>query len=127
MRDYQALLEFCNTDRQREVIQACMETGSQGQAATEVGLARQNISRMVKDIERRAAQRGHSPKHDMTHTVPEGFSVKGTSTYYNEDGKPTGQWVKTQADRDAQLRILQDSLIATFSDIEPLKREYVLS
>lgn len=45
--------------------------------------------------ERLAVIRGHSPAHDMTHTVPEPYVVKGVSTYYNDEGKPVGQWVKS--------------------------------
>lgn len=43
-----------------------------------------------------AAMQGFSPEHDMTHTVPTPFVVKGTSTLYGEDGKAKLQWVKTR-------------------------------
>jgi hypothetical protein len=38
----------------------------------------------------------------MTRTVPEGFKVKGVSTYYDEEGKVRGQWVKSSADEEAR-------------------------
>ncbi len=39
----------------------------------------------------------------MVHTVPDGFQVKGVSTYYNDEGKPVGQWVKSVPDKERQL------------------------
>lgn len=49
---------------------------------------------------------GLSPDHDMTRMVPDGFIVKGVSSYYNKDGELAGQWVKSRedAERMAQLR-----------------------
>lgn len=120
MTDYQPLLEFCETDRQREILQVVIDSGTHRQAAKKLGIAHQNVEACLQRVRKAAARRGYSPKHDMMRSVPDGFTVKGTSTYYNDEGKPTGQWVKTQADRDRQLAILQESLLATFSDIAPL-------
>jgi hypothetical protein len=69
-----------------------------------------NLRRMLKSIEAKAAAAGFAPDHDMTHSVPEGFTVKGVSTYYNEDGIPTGQWVKSQSDRERQAKLLLDAV-----------------
>ena len=60
------------------------------------GSARKALRRMAE----RAAQIGYAPEHDMTKIAAPGFSVKGTSTYYDETGRPRGQWVKTQRDRN---------------------------
>ena len=45
----------------------------------------------------------------MTHVVPEGFNVKGVSTYYDKEGKPRGQWVKSQQEPDALRRLLEEA------------------
>lgn len=61
-----------------------------------------------KTISRRLlALAGWSPAHDMTHTAPEGFSVKGVSTLYRQDGSIAAQWVKTQQEQDALKRLLE--------------------
>lgn len=55
---------------------------------------------------------GYSPEHDMTRTVPEGFSVKGVSTLYvtDQDGtRVAAQWVKSQQDREAFKRLLDEA------------------
>lgn len=43
----------------------------------------------------------------MTHVVPDGFRVKGVSTYYNKEGKPAGQWVKSTPDSERQAEIMR--------------------
>jgi len=50
---------------------------------------------------------GFSPEHDMTRTVPEGFSVKGVSTLYDKKGNVAQQWVKSQQDGDALAKALE--------------------
>ncbi len=67
----------------------------------------------------KAAKQGHSPDHDMIHTVPDGFSVKGVSTYYNDEGKPVGQWVKSASDKERQFEMLCERIELSLQDIEP--------
>lgn len=66
---------------------------------------------------RESTRRGFSPEHDMTHVVPDGYLVKGVSTYYNKEGKAAGQWVKSTLDRErmeaivrAELEVLSQSI-----------------
>lgn len=55
--------------------------------------------------------------------APEGWVLKGTSTYYNKDGVPTAQWVKTTKDAE-RLRVMQqsafDALCATLIPLKPV-------
>jgi hypothetical protein len=55
----------------------------------------------------RLALLGWSPQHDMTKTVPDGFTVKGVSSYYDRDGQLTGQWVKSNQDAEQVRRMLE--------------------
>ena len=96
------LYEFANA-RQSEILDAIAETGGKGQAAKKLGIARQSVQDIYRAVARAAAKQGYSPAHDMTRTVPHGFNVKGVSTYYNKEGKPSGQWVKSSADEKARL------------------------
>lgn len=63
------------------------------------------------------ARKGWSPEHDMTKTVPDGFKVKGVSTYYGQDGKPRGQWVKSAIDGARQLEMMQGAIQALSEEI----------
>ena len=122
MDDFSALVEFCNTRKQTEILQARIKTTSNTEAAKALGVNRRYVDRTIKAVKARAAKRGHSPAHDMTHTAPEGFNVLGTSTLYDaETGEAKIQWVKTAADKAAQLEQMRESLETAFEDIKPLK------
>ena len=103
--DLDGLDQFC-TIRQLEVLEALRKHGTQRKAAKALGCARSAVFQSINQIRKKAALQGHSPAHDMTHTVPNGFLVKGVSTYYGEDGKPRGQWVKSTADAAAREAIM---------------------
>jgi hypothetical protein len=91
------------SERQAEIINAINFTGSGRKAADKLGVHHSNVNRAVAAVKKKAAAAGFSPEHDMLHTVPEGFSVKGVSTLYNEDGKAVAQWVKSRKeDSDAE-------------------------
>jgi hypothetical protein len=53
----------------------------------------------------------------MQHVVPDGFMVKGVSTYYGDDGKPRGQWVKSAVDNDRQAAIMQEAFAAMAQEL----------
>ncbi|WP_295487822.1 oxidoreductase, partial [uncultured Pseudomonas sp.] len=69
----------------------------------------------------RLARTGHSPEHDMTHTVPDGFLVKGVSTYYNKDGVASGQWVKSAIDHERQAELIRQWCQAMTAGLPQLK------
>jgi hypothetical protein len=111
-------LPYCTTDRQREIIQAVHECGSNTQASKKINIARQTIDEHVKKIKARAATLGFSPEHDMTRPVPDAFVVRGVSTYYDKDGNPSGQWVKSRLD-DNKFQELLKSAVEGFKDDLP--------
>lgn len=46
----------------------------------------------------------------MTKIAPEGFRVRGTSTYYDRDGKLRSQWVKTAAEQDDRIALVLEAV-----------------
>lgn len=116
-----SLLDYCETDRQKQAIEAYERLGSASKAAIELNCNRRGIDKMIKRIKRLAALQGYSPDHDMTRTVPDGFTVKGVSTYYNKDGKPTGQWVKSRADDDRRAEIIKEAFAAMAEELPRLE------
>lgn len=101
-----------------EVIAALESCGSINKAAKHLGVARYGLQARVK----RLALKGYSPAHDMTHTVPDGFKVKGVSTYYDKDGKPAGQWVKSSADAERQREMLEAAFAGMGDELPRVKR-----
>lgn len=94
------LLQFASP-RQLEIARAIQEHGNIRKAAAALGMNGSTVSRTLQVLTRKAAMRGYSPAHDMTRTVPDPYVVRGVSTYYNADGKPTGQWVKSRLTDEA--------------------------
>ena len=81
------------------------------------GVDRQAIKKSISGLKVRAASQGYSPEHDMTRTVPDGFQVKGVSTYYNAEGKPSGQWVKSSADDLRRKELMEEAFAAMADDL----------
>lgn len=96
------------TERQGDYIDTINKHGGVMAGAKALGLSYQNISRAISRIKERAAQSGYSPDHDMTRPVPDGFKVKGVSTYYDDDGKVRGQWVKSALDESQREEMLRE-------------------
>lgn len=105
--ELRALTQFA-TVRQLEFIDSIIKHGSNNRAASALGCNRRTVDVAIANLRRRAALMGHSPEHDMTRTVPEGFRVRGVSTYYDKDGKPAGQWVKSTADEAQREQMIRD-------------------
>jgi hypothetical protein len=115
------LVEFAATQKQRERLQAWIEHGSQKKAAEALGCSDRRIRDARDSAERRAARQGYAPNHDMTHTAPPGYAVKGVSTCYNDDGQITQQWVKTNLDREQQYEALRQAVEALCEDVPRLE------
>ncbi len=103
------------TDRQAEVLKAWDEHGSLDKAAEALSLHRSSFGKTLEAVKARAAKQGYSPEHDYTRSVPDGYRVKGVSTYYDKDGKPRGQWVKSQIDHERQAAMIE-AMIAGMND-----------
>lgn len=113
---YSDLIPFA-TVRQLEYIEAIEQNGSQYKAAKALGINARTLQRALESLKKRAALQGHAPEHDMTKTVPDGFTVKGVSTYYDQDGKPRGQWVKSSADQAARDQLMREAFEAMADEL----------
>ena len=94
-------------------IKAALTGRTVAEAAQILGLHERN----VYTHKARLARQGWSPEHDMTKSVPDGFRLKGTSTLYDEDGKPKLQWVKTTIDQERQAELIREACQAMSEDL----------
>lgn len=94
-----------------QIIEA-LKTMSVKDAAAKFGMN----ERTMWKRKARLARKGWSPDHDMTHTVPDGFHVKGTSTLY-KDGAPVIQWVKSSIDHERQMELMREAIAAMGEEI----------
>jgi hypothetical protein len=108
------------TPRQRQILEAIDRLGSAKAASLELGLNKGAASETYIEVKRKAAKMGYSPEHDFTRPVPDGYTAKGVSTYYNKEGKPTAQWVKASVDNERQKQIIEAAVAAMCEDIKPV-------
>lgn len=111
-KTYDARLREWADARETSFLDAVEAHKSPTAAAAAVGVHHSVLIRALDRLEKRAAKVGWAPACDMTKTVPDGYLVKGVSTYYDDEGKPRGQWVKSVIDRDRQEAILREAFAA---------------
>lgn len=116
------LLEFA-TAREREIIEAVNELGGFRKAERKLGLASGSASKAKTRLEKRAALRGYSPRHDFKHSLPETHFAKGVSTYYDSEGNVRGQWVKSSAKRQAMVEVAEEIVSALSLEAQRPKRK----
>lgn len=122
-----AALAAFGTPIERECVRAVTDQGTVPEAAEALGMSAAQLRAHLSELQRRAASRGWSPAHDMQKTTPDGYHVKGVSTYYRSkrdvDGNPTGewqpagQWVKTNRDQEERLAALAASVSALVDEL----------
>ena len=116
------LERYAETARQVELLKLRDEGYTVAEVAEQLGMSERNAFRMLQRIKQKAAQMGYSPDHDMNKPVPDGFVVSGVSTYYNDEGKPTGQWVKSRLTADDRLKALQEAIADSVAEYKGLSK-----
>jgi len=115
-------LEEFATPAQWEKYEAYCNEGTSRKAGAALGINKSSINKAIKSIKHNAAKRGYSPEHGLINPVPDGYQVKGVSTFYNmETGQPSRQWVKTDQNKERQLEMLNAAIDAATADIPRLE------
>lgn len=119
----------------QQAVKALQDNGhSISAAARATGIARTTLQHHITKAREAGlmpgaaaaeARKGWAPEFDVTHLVPDGFRLKGTSTYYGKDGDISGQWVKTDVDRERAHELLMlaaKELSATVAPAAPVAK-----
>lgn len=115
----EALFAYC-TPRQREVLEAINLHGGAKAASLAMGINQGAASDAYNAVKKKAARHGYAPQHDFTRPVPEGYVAKGVSTYYNAEGKPSGQWVKASLSHEALVEAIKEAVEGFKDEIPPV-------
>lgn len=118
-RDWDALLKVSRTEKQRETVRNVRDHGFK-ETAKIMKRSERPIYDMINRLEELAITRGYSDEADREAKAPEGYFVKGKSTYFDRDGKIRGQWVKTQVDQDKRLQLITNIVEHICQDVTPL-------
>lgn len=107
------------TPKQAAYIEAVNTHGSFRAAGRALG-THDSVRKSIRALEMRAAVQGYAPAHDMTHTVPSPFVVKGVSTYHEKTSTTPAAWVKASLDERLWTQSIKDGVAAFIADIEPI-------
>lgn len=77
-------------------------------------------ARVVQIRRKRLALKGVGHGRDVSHIVPDGYRVKGTSALTDAAGNIKLQWVKTDVDNERQLEMMRAVVDGLCSEITPL-------
>ncbi|WP_292229341.1 hypothetical protein [Brevundimonas sp.] len=112
------LLHYCESDSQRAVIQALIDTdGNVSAAARKLGQRRGGFQQTVARVKALATVQGYAPDYDLNHAIPSPMVAKGHSTLYGADGEVKLQWVKTKLDDDRRLELIREAIAAMTDDV----------
>ena len=89
MIDYKKLMQYCKTDRQREVLEAVITEQSQSKASVKLGISRGTMSNIMNAIYKHQRKEDNAAYED----APIGYQVKGVSTLYGANGEIKQQWL----------------------------------
>jgi len=99
--DPNVLLDFADTDRQQEVLNAVIKYGSNTKASEFLKCNRRSVDKLIERLSRKAASQGVAPHRDLIHQTAEGFNAKRISTAYKEDGSVALQWVIQEPEKQS--------------------------
>lgn len=120
MKIDEKLKEFGN-ELQANRLDELNKHNSYREASKVLGISQTALKQSIQILKRNAAMRGYAPDNDMSRIVPEGFKVRGVSTYYNADGKPSGQWVKSSSDEEKRKEIIKAAYDAMSNELPKVK------
>lgn len=114
------LIEFAETDRQRQAIKAWFKYKRNNKAAARsMNINCSAFRNLLSRVRMRAAIHGYSPEHAMTHIVPDPMTVKRVSTCYSANGD-IRQWVIAEPDKQQMLDMMKGVVEELKQGITPL-------
>ena len=112
------LMDYCETDRQRELIAAIIDEGGVRAASLRLGIGERSAFECLARIRKRAGMLGFCPEAVVNRPTIPGFGLTRVSTLArNEAGEP--QWLIQQPDKIAQAEALASAIETATSAIKP--------
>lgn len=100
-----------------EQLKECLNAGMlQREIAAKYGMSMRNVQIRKARLNKKGLGHGH----DVSHLVPDGYAIKGTSSLIDPLGNIKQQWVKTDIDAERQLQIMRSVVEGMCSEITPL-------
>ena len=119
---YEEILPFCENETERTVVNACIEGGSQAKAGHLVNRSERTVLTYINKIRyRMKTPRDMIKNLDSPISAP--LAIKGTSTLYDATtGEAKIAWIKTDVDRDEQLKQILESFKISIESYKPIPK-----
>lgn len=108
-QDVLDLLPYCETDRQREVLNAIAHFATKG-AAQELGLNIRNVERTLQRVKTKAVMAGKHPASGLVHPLPSPLTLDRVTQTVLPDGSFGPVWVKSKVSADRQRLLMQEAV-----------------
>lgn len=118
------LIEYANTDRQREYIKAVNEHGGYRAASRVLGVGKSTICEVIENLRKRAAREGHAPGHFENGTAP-GYLMGKVTVQRGADGSVERTWERQSPDQEewlANMRAAFDAMAEGLPRAKPIPR-----
>jgi len=113
------LLKYCNTEKQRKVLELWIELGTSKAVANQLDVSETTVRRVKATVAAYAAKRGYTETFDATRFVDPGQVIVGKSTFTKDDeGNPV--WIKTKAEIEDQRKAFFDFIEGLLNYVEPV-------
>ena len=76
--------------------------------------------RVIRIRKAKLAKKGVGHGRDVSHLVPDGYKIKGTSSLVDEFGNTKLQWVKTDTDAERRVELMKAVIEGMKSEITPV-------
>lgn len=112
------LLDFCNTDHQRAILQRLIDGESGQTVSLSMGKHRSFADTILRRIKRRAAREGHAPGH-FVNGVASGFTMGKVTVQRGPDGGVERTWERQSPDAEMLLEALQSAVAGMAGEVTP--------
>lgn len=118
-----SLLDYCSTDRQRQVVQAWYDNNQSAVAGAKIlGVGNSTFRTILHNVRVKAAAKGYTLYFDGSRFVDAGQSIIGKSTLTKDDEGNT-VWIKTKADQQKKDKAFKAFVDELCGGVEPIKRK----
>ena len=104
------------TKREKEILEALRDAGSQQKAADKLGVSRSRIKGVVKRVKAKAIASGYIPENGMNEPFNESLSHQ-KSTVHVKDGKVVQYWARLKPEEEALEQAMLEKIENLSSEI----------
>jgi len=108
-------LNYCDTDKEKEIIETRIKLGSNRKASIELEMNRKTVDRCINRIHNK-----------FVADIEEGLFVKGTSTLYDNEGNIKLRWIKTDKEKENLANAFREVIDEVINELRKEKGEEVI-